>query len=126
MSFYTVDHTLERIIAKWLLIKRTTFNYFNRISFNTLLEIGNSRFSEVLNHHECEFGKWCEKPEAQKFYDIPIFSTVIKNHERLHVNARSIVEMVNSGKKARSEDLIDELENDVMNFFSTLNELDVY
>lgn len=106
-------------------IKNTHIKWKSQIE-NFLMGNVRLKLEEVLNHHECDFGKWCKKPEAQKFNDVPIFSTVIKNHERLHVNARSIVEMVNSGKKARSKGLIDELENDLINFFQPLNELALY
>ena len=81
------------------------------------------RPKEVTSHHDCNFGKWYDGPEGQKLREFPVFAEVGQHHEKVHIYARQIVDMVNNGEKERAASLMMEFENEREKFVGALNEL---
>jgi methyl-accepting chemotaxis protein len=68
-------------------------------------------YSELVDHHNCILGKWCDKTGAANFSDLPIFSDLQDTHKVFHEKVKQAVEAYNQGDMNKSKRLTLEVEN---------------
>lgn len=81
------------------------------------------RPEEVDDHHECDFGKWYLGPDGSALKALPAYGSAGGYHEKVHANARRIVELHQSGKSNEAHDVMGQLEANREKLFDALDEL---
>jgi methyl-accepting chemotaxis protein len=81
------------------------------------------RPEEVVNHHQCAFGKWYDGPDSQKLKGNAVFETLGRHHEKVHTYARRIVDLYHQGEKEKGIALMDDFEKSRGKLFESLDEL---
>lgn len=78
---------------------------------------------EVSNHHKCDFGKWYDGAECQKFKELPLFVEIGKHHKQVHAYAQQMVDVVRKGDQEKADFLMEEFEKVRGKLFESLNDL---
>ncbi len=96
--------------------------WFARI--NQML-LGNMQLdaADVVNHHTCRLGHWCEGEGREKYSGRPVFDALDAKHERFHRLCAEAIEAYNSHNEYKVRALLPELEELSEEVVSALDEL---
>lgn len=81
------------------------------------------KFTETLDSHICELGKWTDSFTAYDDIVVEILSELIDFHKQLHLTASTVLEVCENDK----EEALDMFNLDIMNIYDkTMNALDKF
>ena len=60
---------------------------------------------QVVDHHDCDFGKWYFGKGGKAYGHMPTFRGIDDRHKKVHSMAREITEMVHLGEQAAAREL---------------------
>ena len=64
---------------------------------------------DVKDHTQCVFGKWYAGEGKSRFGHLPLFQSIRREHEQVHVMARAIVEMYSRGDKQQAAAMLSDM-----------------
>jgi methyl-accepting chemotaxis protein len=79
--------------------------------------------SDVVNHHQCALGKWCESEGREHFGHLPSFEKLDSPHARFHTLVGDIVTSWNAGRQAEAANRFQELMPVTNQIFEALDDL---
>lgn len=79
--------------------------------------------AEMIDHHQCAFGKWYDNEGQQNLGKNPIFQEIGNFHEQVHALAIRIAALVEKNKKSEAQALMPEFEEVRQKLFDKLDSL---
>ncbi|MTJ93791.1 MAG: chemotaxis protein [Desulfovibrio sp.] len=79
--------------------------------------------AEMIDHHQCAFGKWYDGEGQRNWGNNPIFQEIGKLHEQVHALAIRIAALVEQGNKREAQDIMPEFEEVRQKLFDELDHL---
>ncbi|MTJ92322.1 MAG: chemotaxis protein [Desulfovibrio sp.] len=79
--------------------------------------------AEMIDHHQCAFGKWYDGEGQRNWGNNPIFQEIGKLHEQVHALAIRIAALVEQGNKREAQDIMPEFEEVRQTLFDELDNL---
>ncbi|MEO5377855.1 MAG: methyl-accepting chemotaxis protein [Magnetococcus sp. DMHC-6] len=86
---------------------------------------GGDRFDEnvVMNHHECELGKWFDTQGKEQFGHLPLFTELGQVHQEIHTVGTQALQLGRRGEISAASDTFDKLNTIRAQLFEKLDQL---
>ena len=78
--------------------------------------------NEVVDHHQCAFGKWYDNASAD-LQNFPVFKELGSHHEAVHRNVRAAIALKNQDKTDAAHQKVAEFESERKQLFAKLDDL---
>ena len=79
--------------------------------------------SDLQDHHQCSFGRWCDGDGRERLAHVPAFVAMQQPHARLHQTARALLEAAAAGDGSRRSELTGQLVEDEEALLRALRDL---
>ncbi len=80
--------------------------------------------SDIVDHHNCAFGKWYFGRGMEIFNHLPVFKQIDEYHARVHDTARKVCDLYNSGAKDDAVETLEGLHDITATMFDLLDNLE--
>ncbi len=79
--------------------------------------------AEILPHHDCRLGQWCDRITERRILDIPAFKAMDAPHAAVHDSAKRALERAEQGNMTEAMAALDEMDRASLNVVECLERL---